>query len=606
MNKNFYEGVIRQDKSKIIFCDIPELDEPVKVANKFLNRSLSGDKVLIKVKDGKWGFVQKLIERPERVLIGQIQITEKYAFIKPWTSDFFKDFFVDKKDIGEAQDGDIVEFKIIEWNKNQKSPKAKVIKPLYNATQEQYLVYRLNLPNKFPNEVIEELKDMEITKSDIESRIDLRHLDIFTIDPDTCTDVDDALSFEKTIFGYRVGIHIADVSHFIKAGSDLDREAYKRSFTVYFPKFSIPMIPQKLSSDLCSILEGVDRLAVSVIINFDNDLNIIDTNVFRSVINSRKKFSYEEAEEHKNNPESSYFTTLNTLFTIGAKVRKRMFPNEMILNRNEVKWDLDDLGNPIKMKIKKRVSTMELIQSWMLICNRIVTEKLESITKNAPWIYRVHNDMDEESLNTLKAELNQLDLAWDETLSNIENIKILLSCEKSQLFSEILIKKFKPAKYSPDKTGHFSLGVNDYTHFTSPIRRYTDIIIHRILLNAINEKPIYCANLLKDCEWISEREKKIQKIENYYSSLLTMKFVKNIKYPLNGNIIQMTSRGILVKTELMVEGNIPAKELKKSMWFDDVNRKWVHKSMDFKIGDSIMVKIAHLNWDTNNIDLTLI
>ncbi len=605
-NNRFYEGIIRQDKSKNIFCDIPELEEPVKISTKFINRTLSGDKVLIKVKDGKWGFVQKLLERPERILTGQIQITEKFAFIKPWTSDFFKDFFVDKKDIGEAKDGDIVEFKITEWNKKQKCPKAVVIKPLYNATQEQYLVYRLNLPNKFPDEVIEELNNVSITKSEINSRIDLRNLNIFSIDPETCTDVDDALSFEKTMFGYRVGIHIADVSHFIKAGTNLDKEAYKRSFTIYFPKFNIPMIPQKLSSDLCSLLEGVDRLCVSVIINFDNDLNMIDSNVVRSVINNKKKFSYEEAEEHKNNPESPYFTTLNTLATIGAKVRKQMFPNEMVLNRKEIKWDLDNEGNPLKMKIKNKVSTMDLIQHWMLICNKLVTQKVETVLEDAPWIYRVHNDIEEESLVALKTELKQLDLIWDENVSNIDNIKKLLLCEKSQIFSDILIKKFRPAKYSPYKTGHFSLGVNDYTHFTSPIRRYTDIIIHRILLNAVNEKPVYCANILKDCEWISDQEKKIQKVENYYNGLLNMKFVKDIKYSFKGDIIQMTNRGILIKTELMIDGLIPAKDLKSSMTFDETNRKWIHKNLDLKLGDRLTVKISHLNWDKNEIELSLI
>jgi ribonuclease R len=606
MINKFYEGVIQQDKSKNVYCIIPELEEPIKISNKFLNRSLSGDKVLIKVKDGKWGFVQKLLERPERILTGQIQITEKFAFIKPWTSDFFKDFFVDKKDIGDAKNGDVVEFKVIEWNKKQKSPKAKVIKTLYTATQEQYLLYRLNLPTKFPDAVIEELKDISITQSEIESRIDLRKSNIFSIDPETCTDVDDALSFEKTSFGYRVGIHIADVSHFIKAGTDLDREAYKRSFTIYFPSFSIPMIPQKLSSDLCSLLEGVDRLCVSTIINLDNNLNIIDTNIFRSVINNKKKFSYEEAEEHKNNPESPYFTTLNHLATIGAKVRKQYFPNEMVLNRSEIKWELNNEGHPVKMKIKKRLSTMELIQAWMLISNRVVTQKVESVLKTAPWIYRVHNDIEDESMGFLKTELKQLDLTWDDSLSNIQNIKQLLTTEKSQIFSDILIKKFRPAKYSPKKTGHFSLGVSDYTHFTSPIRRYTDIIIHRILLNVINEKPVYCADLFKDCEWISEQEKKIQKVENYYQSLLSMKFVKDITYPLKGEIIQMTNRGILIKTELSIYGNIPPKNLKDTMWYDEANRKWVHKNLDLKLGDIIDVKISYLNWEKNEIELNIL
>jgi VacB/RNase II family 3'-5' exoribonuclease len=606
VNKLYYTGVIQQKKLKDIYCIIPELEEPIKVSTKFLNRCLSGDKVLIKVKDKKWGFVQKLIERPDRVLIGKIQIINNLAFIKPWTSDFFKDFFVDIKNIGDAKDGDVVEFKIVEWTKKQKSPKATVIKPLYNTSQKQYLLHRLNLPNKFPEEVIEELKDMTITDSDIKNRIDLRNIDIFSIDPDTSTDIDDALSYEKTNFGYRIGIHIADVSHFIKAGTALDKEAYKRSFTIYFPNFNIPMIPHKLSNDLCSLLEGVDRLAVSIIINIDNNMNIINTNIFRSVINNKKKFSYEEAEEHRKNPDSSYFSTMNDLFMIGAKIRRRMFPNEIILNRKEIKWDVDENENPLKMKIKKRISSMDLIQSWMLISNRLVTEKVESIIKNSPWIYRIHNELDDESIAIFKKEMKQIKLEWDDSLTSIENIKKLLVSEKSQLISDILIKKFKPAKYSPKKNGHFSLGVDDYTHFTSPIRRYPDIIIHRILLNILNEKPVYCADIFKDCDWISEQEKKVQKVEKYYNSLMNLKFVKNIKYPLKGEIIQMSNRGILVKTELNIDGIIPYKELKNYMWFDEENIKWIHKSGDFKLGDYINIKISFLDWEKNEIELNFI
>lgn len=600
-NNNFFEGVIRQDKSDTLLCDIPELTNPIVINQKFGKKALSGDVVLIKVKDEKWGFVQKVLKRNENVLTGQIQVSNTTAFIKPWTSGFFKDFYVDRNKIENINDGDVVEFKILDWKKTHKSPKAGFIKKVYNATEEQYLIYRMNLPNKFPDDAIEELKEITISKDEINSRVDLRELNIFSIDPETCTDVDDALSFEKTIFGYRVGIHIADVTHFIKAGSHLDIEAYKRSFTYYFPNFNIPMIPQKLSSDLCSLLEGVDRLCVSVIINFDNDLNIIDNNIVRSVINNKKKFSYEEAELHKTNPDSPYFTTLNHLATLGTKVRKSMFPNELILNKKEVNWELDKNGNPIKMKIKKRVSTMDLIQSWMLVCNKIVTQKIESINKKTPWIFRIHDKIENDALNNLKEELNEMNLKWDETISTTNNIKALLNSENSEMVSNILIKKFKSAKYSPEKKGHATLGVDDYTHFTSPIRRYSDIIIHRILLNTIQERPVFCANLLKDCEWISEQEKKAQKVDSYYTSLLNMKFLKDVKYSFNGKIVQIMDNRAIIKTEFLIEGTLFFKE-------NDINsnkNRFIFNNNEYKIGDDVNINITKIDTEKSKIYLKL-
>ena len=360
------------------------------------------------------------------------------------------------------------------------------------------------------------------------------------------------------------------------------------------------MIPQKLSSDLCSLMEGVDRLCVSVIINIDNDLNIIDSNIVRSVINNKKKFSYEEAEEHKNNPESEYYTILNSLFTIGAKIRKNWFPNEMILNKKEIKWELDDESNPIKILFKNKLSTMELIQSWMLICNKLITIKAESLSNNIPWIYRVHEGIENENLDLLKSELVNIGMIWDDKISNTQNIKKFLN-EKSDIFSDILIKKFLPAKYSQNKTGHFSLGVSDYSHFTSPIRRYSDIITHRILLNLITEKPVYCANIHKDCEWITNQERKIQKVENYYNSLLSLKFVKNINYALNGTIIQINQNRAIIKTELNIEATLELKD--NDMLYE--NNILIFKNHNYKIGDVINVNISKLDNDKNIIYLKI-
>lgn len=600
----YYEGIIRQEKSNLFLCDIPELETPIKINKRFINKSISGDKVLLKVKDDKYGFVQKLIERPVRILTGKIKINNNITFIKPWNNDIFKDFFVDINDLNTAKNDDVVEFQIVEWNKNQKAPKAKIIKILHSVKPEDFLLYKLNLPTKFSEEVLEELKTIEISNIDKKDRIDLTNLDVFSIDPENCRDIDDALSFEQTSFGYRIGIHIADVSNFVKTGSNIDREAYKRSFTIYFPNSNIPMLPEKLSSDLCSLLEGKDRFCVSTIINFDKSWNIIDYHIFKSIINNKKKFTYEEAQEHKNNSNSPYYTTLNSLYLIGNKIRKELFPDEIVLDLNNISWELDENNNPLKIKIKKKLETSILIQAWMLICNKLTTLKIEEYKLNHPWIYRIHNDIDEESLTSLIKEVKQLDLNWNLNISNNENIKLLLKTNKSKIVSEILIKKFRPAKYSPFKEGHFSLGIDTYTHFTSPIRRYSDIIVHRILLNIIAEKPVYCANLWKDCQWISKQESKIQKVENYYNSQLNIKFLQNVKYDLKAEIIQMNKKGIFLKIENSIYAWIVSKDLKKNNFlYDNDKMKWHNNITDYKITDIIDVKVKYLNLDKNEIEM---
>ncbi len=605
-----YEGIIRQEKEGLIYCDIMELDKPVKVLPKNMKKSISGDTVTIKVKDDRFGYVQKIIYRPERVLTGQIQITQKFAFVKPWSHDIFIDCFVEKKNVpSDVKNGDIVEYEITNWGKSQEKPNAKVIKKIY-ATEDQYVLHRLNLPTKFPEEAINELKDFEdgISNSELSSRADFRNHNIFSIDPASCTDVDDALGIEKTNFGYRVGIHIADVSYFIKAGSELDKEAYNRCFTHYFSSFHVPMIPQKLSSDLCSLMEKKDRLCVSTLVNIDENFNVIDYHVVRSVINSKKKFSYEEAEQHKNNKESQFNWELNKLHEIGEKLRKEWFQYETILDKEEIRWEVDETGEPTKMIVKKRLSTMDLIQSWMLLCNMMVTKVIEQ-KEGYPWVYRVHEGIDPEKISTLKTQISQLGENWEDTEDFGKNMRRLLKTKNSDIMSDVFLKKMRPAKYSSLKTGHFSLGTDEYAHFTSPIRRYSDIVSHRIMLNAIIDKPVFCANLEEDCKWISEKEKKAQRIENGYNNSLALRFVKNITYQLKGKVINVNKWGMSVKTELGICGDVSFSEFKNLedlMFFDDKKLIWIFpsdNSFNIQLGKEVLVKIGELDFDRNIIRL---
>lgn len=607
MVNKFYEGVINQVSSKLALCNIPDLERPIKIGSKFLKKALEGDKVLLKVKEGKYGFVQKIIERNEKILTGQIQISKGYAFIKPWNGNYYTDFFVDKKYINNAKNGDVVDFELLDWKGSDRSPNAKVIKSIYNASDTQYMMYKMDLPRKFPSVVMDELKDITLTSSDFVGREDLRELDVYSIDPKGCTDADDALSLENLEDGYRVGIHIADVSHFIKPGSQLDKEAFNRAFTIYFPDNNIPMIPSKLSSDLCSLVEGEDRLAITLFIYFDREWNIKNTNVVKSVINNNKFLTYEEAQQHKDNPNSPYFRFLNTMYTIGQKVLSEYFPNEIQLNLPELQWEFDENKNPIKIKLKKRNECMDLIQCWMLMANKLVTQIVEKYNPLTPWVYRVHDVIQDESINDLKMELVQLGEFWDDNMSQHNNIKRLLSSDNSSLISELLIRKFRPARYSSIKTGHFSLGSDDYTHFTSPIRRYTDIIIHRILLQVIKNKPIYCANLERDCEHITTQQRKVDKVERHFKNVTALNFVKDIDYSFKSKIIYFSKKGIFVKTEMLVDAWILSNELEKNgIIYSEELKKWMNPKYDWMIGDIIKTKIDKLNWIQNDILLKII
>lgn len=598
---NYYEGVITQSSSNTALCEIENFKEPVKIGSKFLKRALDGDKVLIKVKDG-FGFVQKVIERSNRTLTGKIQIANGYAFIKTFNPNYYKDFFVDKKYINGVKDGDIVEFKVIDWFKKDKSPSAKVLKPIYNASESQYLMYKLDLPTMFPSEVTEELRTIDLTDADFVGRKDLRNLEVISIDPEGCTDIDDALSLEDLKEGYRVGVHIADVSYFVKTGTELDKEAFKRSFTIYLPDYNIPMIPRKLSSDLCSLIEGKDRLTVSLFITFDNDWNIKKTEVERTVINNKKFLTYEQAQIEKDDVNSKYYKTLNTLYNIGKKMQLTHFQNEISLDLKELKWELDDKGNPIKIKVKQRNECMDLIQSWMLLANKLVTQMVERINPLTHWIYRTHEPIDIENIDDLKLELMDLNETWNDNQSVSVNIKRLLQGVNSELISQLIIKKIKPAKYTTKKLGHFSLGSDDYTHFTSPIRRYSDVIIHRILLTTIKGKQVFCADLERDCVHISKQERKIDKIERYFNDVNSMKFVKNVNYTFKSKIIYHTPKGIFVKTEFLVDALLLGKDLEKDgIFYNKDIKKWVNPNLDWKIGDIIKTNISHLNWDKNEI-----
>lgn len=586
MNK-FVETKIQFENKSSAFCIVD--GKRCNIKPKFLNKALPNDLILLKVKDGKYGFVQKVILRNESAIIGQLQVTENGSFIKPWSKLYHKDFFVDNKSLNGAEDGDAVEFKFKEW-KNEKLPKANIKKVLFNSTSEHFLIHKLGLPKKFPDNVLREAQGIKLNYK-YSDRVDLTHLNIFSIDPENTKDIDDALSIEKMEYGYRVGVHIADVSHYIKSGSLIDHEAFKRGTSVYLTdKLVVPMIPPNLSNNILSLVPNEERLALTFFINVDHDYIFLSYSILRSVIRSKNKFSYKEAEEHRLDNKSSYHDSINKLSEIGEVLRNLFFPKEILFETNKVTFKDND-ENDKCVVITEHFKTNSLIQSWMLLTNMFATKQIEELGVDK-WLYRVHPDIDDSKLNELKKELSQLNLSWDDNLSVKDNI---FKLNNSPLKGAIL-KKFKPAYYSDSKDLHFGLGSNQYTHITSPIRRYPDIMNHRILVNSLKEKKIIIGNLSKDAKKLSKSEKRAESCEKYAYNLCAMNFIKDIKYPLDAKILYFTKKGAYIKTEFEIEGWVFFKDEK----WDDTNRKFI-TAEDWKIGDSIKVKLQKLDW--NDMDI---
>lgn len=528
---NYYETYLVLDKGKA-YCMVD--NKRYSINKKYLKKALNNDKILVKLKN-ETVYIQKILERSCERLIGKIIKNNNISFIKVWNFSY-ENFLC----LENFENDDIVEFEFRSWNKKEKSPVAGNVKKI-NLSKDKELLIKHNITNIFDKRIISEAERLEI-ENIIDNRIDLTHLNVFSIDPENCTDVDDALSYEDTQFGYRIGVHIADVTAFVQTGSLIDMEAYKRSFTVYHPLYNVPLLPYKLSYNLCSLKENKERLAVSLMINFDREWNVVDYYVFRSKIKNKKRFSYNQAEQAKNDPTNDYYNILNTLYTVGNKLRKIHFPKELNLNIPAFDYIIE---NDIIENVypKKRLSTMELIQSWMLICNMFMTKKVEE--KGNSCLYRTHSYPIKSKVEYLKSIKK-----WNDNKGFFFNYNNIL---KENKFENpfLLLKSLKPAKYG-EKKYHFMLGTNQYSHFTSPIRRYADIINHRILFKSLKDKKVNYHNLSSIAKHINKIE---QNIDIFYKSSeidIVKDYLKKLDH-FKAYVVGYTNTNIILISEHNIE-----------------------------------------------------
>ena len=633
--KNKLEGIISVSSKGAGYVKVPGYDEDIEVDFRHLNTALHGDVVEIKLHAKKekrlTGEVTKIISRAKKSFVGVLEREDGVLFLKPDDTKMYTDILVPEKFLNGAKAGQKVFVEINSWADPLKAPEGKVIKILGKPGDNNVEMHAIAIEKGFDSELdkrteteAEKIKQAGISEKDYLGRKDFRKTLTFTIDPSDAKDFDDAISFKE--LGkeeYEVGIHIADVSHYVKVGSALDEEARERGTSVYLVDRTIPMLPETLSNDLCSLVPNKDRLTMSAVFTIDKNAKVKSEWYGRTVIHSQKRFTYEEAEEAIKKPNTPLHKELSILNNLAKKMTKERFAKgAMSLDQEEVKFILDDKGVPIKVIKKERGDSNRLIEEFMLLANKKVAETISKGIKkeNGTFIYRVHDLPSKEKAEDLAFFLRGL--GYKISLQNgvipayeINNIlKNLSDQNKKDTVNRAVIRSMAKAIYSTKNIGHYGLAFEYYTHFTSPIRRYPDILVHRFLNNYLSDKKIGKEKLV-EYEQISrkssEQEKRASDAERASIKYKQVEYMSHrIGQTFTGIVNGLTDWGIYVEEkETKCEGLIRLRDLGDDFYvFNEKKMELVgqKKKKRYKLGDNLKIKVKGVDLERKTIDYVLI
>ena len=630
ISQDYYEGTIDMTGRKTAYFICPEFAEDVFIPTNNLNRALDKDKVKVYVynrRKGKRpeGEVIEVVERAKTDFVGVIDIQKNFAFVSTANPKMYTDIFIPKDKYNGAENGDVVLVHIEDWPKKADSPFGSVIKilgkPGEHNTEIHAILAEYGLPSEFPIEVetFAQKIDTFIQESEVKKRRDMRQILTFTIDPKDAKDFDDALSFQVLPNGnYEIGIHIADVSHYLQEGTILDDEAYNRATSVYLVDRVVPMLPEVLSNFACSLRPNEEKYTFSAIFELDKKATIKNSWFGRTVIDSNQRFAYEEAQYIIENQEgnipleisitgSAYkvsdeivFATLKLDELAKIMREKRMNDGAISFDKVEVKFNLDETGNPEGVYFKIARDANHLIEEFMLLANKKVSEFIGRQKKT--FVYRIHDEPNEEKLLAMQELIKkfgyEVDFSSGSVAQVLNNLMKKVNGKKEQnLIDTLAIRSMSKAKYSTDNIGHYGLAFDYYSHFTSPIRRYPDVMVHRLLQFYLDGGKSADAELYESKSiHCSQMEGLATKAERDSIKYMQVKYMQDHKdQEFLGVISGVTEFGIFVEIiENKCEGMVRIREIKDDYFvFDEKQYALVGQTTKnlLQLGDEIYVKV---------------